>query len=105
VCHGFDLTLTFGKYPKALQEMPRAVLFMGEWTESSDERSTENVAPMSKRPKKKLKLSVPKDKENQWQFVDNAKKAALSKFVPKYTATSTKPLMAFLGALRDICQK
>ena len=56
----------------------------------SDERSTENEVPKSK-PLKKLKLSVPKDKENQWQFVEDATEAAFSKqFVPKNTATSTE---------------
>jgi len=60
---------------------------MGECTESSDENSTENKKP----PKKKLNLSVPKDKESRRQFVDDATEAAFGKpFVPKYTATSTK---------------
>ena len=69
MCRGFDLALTFGKYPEAL-------LFRhGEWIESSDESSAENEAPKLKPPKK---LSVPKDKENQLQFVDNAKEAALN---------------------------
>ena len=64
---------------------------MGERTESSDESSAENKTPKSKPPKKKLKLSVPKDKESRWQFVDDATEAAFGKqFVPKYTATSTK---------------
>ena len=62
---------------------------MGERTESSDEKS--------KPLKKKLKLSVPKDKE--WQFVDDAPEAAFGKqFVPKYTATSTK-----WAVLIDLC--
>ena len=63
---------------------------MGERTESSDESFAQNGAPKSKPPKKKLKLSVTKDKENRWQFVDKATEAAFSKqFVPKNTATST----------------
>jgi len=40
-----------------------------DWTESSDETFTENEALKLKPPKKKLKLSVPKDKEidgNLW---------------------------------------
>ena len=64
---------------------------MGEWTKSSDESSTENEVPKSKPPKKKLKLSVPEDKESRWQFVDDATEAAFGKqFVPKNTTTSTK---------------
>lgn len=57
---------------------------MGERTESSNESSAQNEAPMSK-PPKKLKLSVPKDKENRWQIVDDAMEAAFSKqFVDVY---------------------
>jgi len=92
VCHGFDLTLTFGKYPEALQEMPQVVLFRhGKWTESSDEISAENEAS---KLTKKLKLSVPKDKENRWQFVRQRKqllvkvtsiKWAMSNFVVSWT--------------------
>ena len=64
---------------------------MGEWAESSDKSSAESEVPKWKPLKKKLKLSVPKDKESQWQFVDDATEVALSKeFVPKSTATSTK---------------
>ena len=64
-------------------------LGMEEWTESSDKSSTESEVPKWKPLKKKLKLSVPKDKESRWQFVDDATEAALSKeFVPKNTATS-----------------
>ena len=37
---------------------------MGEQTKLSDKSSAENEAPKSKPLKKKLKLSVPKDKEN-----------------------------------------
>ena len=71
---------------------------MGEWTESSDESSTENEAPKPK----KLKLSVPKDKENRWQFVDGKTEAAFSKqFVPKNTATSTKWAVSNFVAWRD----
>ena len=36
-------------------------LDVGEWTESSDESSTESEAPNSNPPKKKLKLSLPKE--------------------------------------------
>ena len=64
---------------------------MEEWTESRDKSSAEREVPKWKPLKKKLKLSVPKDKESRWQFVDDAMEAALSKkFVPKNTATSTK---------------
>ena len=64
---------------------------MGEWTESSDKSSAESEMPKWKPLKKKLKLSVLKDKESRWQFVDDATEVALSKeFVPKYTTTSTK---------------
>ena len=66
-------------------------LGMEEWTESSDKSSTESEVPKWKPLRKKLKLSVPKDKESQCQFVDNAKQSALGKeFVPQNTATSTK---------------
>ena len=75
---------------------------MGERTESSDESSTENEAPKSKPPKKKLKLSVPKDNESQWQFVDDTTEVAFGKqFVPKNTATSTKWTMLKLVAWRN----
>ena len=96
--------------PSLLENVPkrskecheRFRLGMGEWTESSDESSAESEAPKSKPPKKKLKLSVPKDKENRWQFVDDAKEAALSKkFVPKNTATSTKWAVSNFVAWRD----
>ena len=40
---------------------------------------SENEAPKSKPPKKKLKLSVPKDKESRWQYVDDAMEAAFGK--------------------------
>ena len=74
---------------------------MGEWTESSDESSAENEAPKSK-PLKKLKLSVPKDKENRWQFVDDTTEAAFNKqFVPKNTATSTRWAVLNFVAWRD----
>jgi len=43
----------------------------------SDESSAENEAPKSKPPKEKLKLSVPKDNESRWQFVNDAKVAVL----------------------------
>ena len=70
-------------------------LGMEEWTESSDKSSTESEVPKWKPLKKKLKLSVPKDKESRWQFVDDATEAALSKeFVPKNTTTSTKWAMS-----------
>ena len=52
---------------------------MGERTKSSDESSAENEAPKSKPPKKKLKLSVPRDNESRWQFVDDATEAAFGK--------------------------
>ena len=66
-------------------------LGMGEWTKSSDKSSTESEVPKWKPLKKNLKLSVPKDKESRWQFVDDATEAALSKeFVPNNTTTSTK---------------
>ena len=104
MCHGFDLTLTFGKYPKALQEMPCHEWFrlgIGERTESSDESFAENEVPKSKSPKK-LKLSVPKDKENRWQFVDDTMEVAFSKqFVPKNTTTSTKWAVSNFVAWRD----
>ena len=102
MCHRFDLALTFGKYLEVLQEMSRAVsLGMGEWTESSYESSAENEAPKSK-PPKKLKLSVPKDKENRWQFVDDTMEVAFSKqFVPKNTTTSTKWAVSNFVAWRD----
>ena len=75
---------------------------MGEWTELSDESSAENEAPKSKPPKKKLKLSVPKDKESRWQFVDDATEVAFGKqFVPKNTATSTKWAMSNFVAWRN----
>jgi len=76
-------------------------LGMGEWTESSDESSTENEVPTLK-PLKKLKLSVPKDKENRWQLVDDATEAAFSKqFVPRNTTTSTKWAVSNFVAWRD----
>ena len=75
---------------------------MGEWTELSDESSAENEVPKSKPLKKKLKLSVPKDKDSRWQFVDDATEAALSKeFVPKNTATSTKWAVSNFVAWRN----
>ena len=75
---------------------------MGEWTELSDESSAENEAPKSKPPKKKLKLSVPKDKESRWQFMNDAMEAAFGKqFVPKNTATSTKWAMSNFVAWRN----
>ena len=75
---------------------------MGERTESSDESSAENKAPKSKPPKKKLKLSVPKDKESWWQFVDDAMQAALSReFVPKNTTSSTKWAVSNFAAWRN----
>ena len=84
-------------------------LGMGEWTESSEESSTENEAAAPKAPKK-LRLSLQKrhkqvaekDKENRWQFVDEAEEAALGKkFVPKNTATSTKWAVSNFVAWRD----
>ena len=39
-------------------------LGMGEWTESSDKSSAESEVPKWKPLKKKLKFSVPKDKES-----------------------------------------
>ena len=75
---------------------------MGERIKSSNECSAENEAPKSKPPKIKLKLSVPKDKENQWQFVDDAMEVAFSKqFVPKYTAISTKLAVSNFVAWRN----
>ena len=41
-------------------------LGMGELTKLSGESSAESEAPKLKPLKKTLKLSVPKDKENQW---------------------------------------
>ena len=52
---------------------------MGEWTESSDKSSAESEVPKWKPLKKKLKLSVPKDKESRWQFVDDATEATFGK--------------------------
>ena len=57
----------------------RFCLSMEEWTESSDKSSAESEVPKWKPLKKNVKLSVPKDKENRWQFVDDATEAALSK--------------------------
>ena len=75
---------------------------MGEQTESSDESSAENEAPKLRLPKKKLKLSVPKDDESQWQFVDDATEAAFGKqFVSKDTATSTKWAVSNFVAWRN----
>jgi len=72
---------------------------MGEWTESSDESSAQNEVPTSK-PPKKLKLSVPKDKENRWQIVDDAMEAAFSKqFVDVYLKI---PLQAPNGPCRTL---
>ena len=69
----------------------RFCLGMGEWTKSSDKSSAESEVPKWKPLKKKLKISVPKDKESRRQFVDNATEVALSKeFVPNNTTTSTK---------------
>jgi len=66
-------------------------LGMGEWIESSDKSSTESEVRKWKPLKKKLKLSVPKNKESRWQLVYDATEAALSKeFAPKHTTTSTK---------------
>ena len=77
-------------------------LGMGEWTESSDKSSAESEVPKWKPLKKKLKLSVPKDKENRWQFVDDATEAALSKeFLPKNTTTSTKRAVSNFVAWRN----
>ena len=65
MCHGFDLSLTFGKYPEVLQETLQAVSFRhGGVDKSSDKGSTESEVPKWKPLKKKLKLSVPKDKES-----------------------------------------
>jgi len=70
---------------------------MGEWTESSDKSSTESEVPKWKPLKKKLKLSVPKDKESRWQFVDDATEAAPGKeVVPKI------PLQAPNGPCRTL---
>ena len=76
---------------------------MGEWTESSDESSTESEARKPNPPNKKLKLSLSKEgKENRWQFVDKAKEAALQKnFVPKNTTTSTKWAVSNFVVWRD----
>ena len=65
--------------------------------------NTEIEAPNSNPPKKKLKLSLPKEgKENHWKFVDEAKEAALQeKFVLKNTATSTKWAVSNFVAWRD----
>ena len=68
-----------------------------EWCKFS-----ENEAPKSKPPKKKLKLSVPKDKESRWQYVDNATEAAFGKqFVPKNSTTSTKWAVSNFVAWRN----
>ena len=80
----------------------RFPLGMGEWTESSDKRSAESEVPKWKQLEKKLKFSVPKDKESRWKFVDDATKAALSKeFVPKNTTTSTKWAVSNFVAWRN----
>ena len=77
-------------------------LGMGEWTKSSDKSSTESEVPKWKPLKKKLKLSVPKDKESWWQFVDNAMQAVLGKeFVPKNTTSSTKWAVSNFVAWRN----
>ena len=78
-------------------------LDMGEWTELSDGSFTESEAPNSNPPKKKLKLSLPKEgKKNRWQFVDEAKEAALQKkFVSQNTAISTKWAVSNFVAWRD----
>jgi len=65
VCRGFDLSLTFGKYPEAFQDTLRAVSFRrGGVDKSSDKSSAESEVPKWKPLKKKLKLSVPQDKES-----------------------------------------
>ena len=80
----------------------RFCLGMEEWTELSNKSSSESEVPKWKPLKKKLKLSVSKDKESQWQFVDDATEAALSKeFVPKNTATSTKWAVSNFVAWRN----
>jgi len=77
----FSLLTNIPKRSRKCHEQFR--LGIGERTESSDESSAENEAPKLKPLKKKLKLSVPKDKENRWQFVDNAMEPAFGKqFVP-----------------------
>jgi len=68
----------------------------------NNKSSAESEVPKWKPLKKKLKLSVPKDKESRWQFVDDAMEAALSKkFVPKNTATSTKWAVSNFVAWRN----
>ena len=79
-----SLLANIPKRPRECHEQFR--LGMGEWTESSEESSTENEAAAPKAPKK-LRLSLQKrhkqvaekDKENRWQFVDEAEEAALGK--------------------------
>ena len=98
------------KIPKPSRECHEQFrLGMGEWTESSEKSSTENEHPALKAPKE-LRLSlqmrhkqvVEKDKENRWQFVDEAEEATLGKkFVPENTATSTKWAVSNFVAWRD----
>ena len=78
--------------PKCSQDHKQLCLDMGEWTESSDESSTESETTTLNLAKKRLKLNLPKEgQENRWQFVDEAKEAALQKkVVPKNTTKSTK---------------
>ena len=64
--------------PKRSKECHEQLLLdIGEWNESSNKSSTQSEAPNSNPPNKKLKLSLPK--EDQWQFVDEAKEAASEK--------------------------
>ena len=103
MCHGFDLSLTLANIQKRSKKChKRFRLGMGEWTNLSDNSSAENEVPKWKPLQKKLKLSVPKDKESRWQFVDDEMEAALSKeFVPKYTTTSTKRAVLNFVAWRN----
>ena len=64
-------------------------LGVGERTESSDESSAENESPKSK-PPKKLKLSVPKDKEidgNLWSTQGFSEGAPFSQRGPQNIIT------------------
>ena len=78
-------------------------LGMGERTESSDESSAENEASKLKPPKKKLKLSVPKDKESRWQFVDEATEAAFGKqVVPKTKCLEVRQEVLYFSILTNL---
>ena len=90
-------------------------LGMGEWTESSDESSSESEAAEAP-VRKSLKLdrtcerkqfkekAVEKNKENRWSFVDETREEALGKkFVCRNTFTSTKWEVFNYVAWRDAC--